>query len=139
MSSIKMDKAIKERCPCGTGKRYGECCLPIHEGALAETPEALMRSRYSAFYFNLDPYLLESWHSSTRPESLEVEDAPKIKWLLLKIRQTGKDLKDREAPDFVEFEARYSVNGKAGKFIERSRFLKEAGHWRYLDGEFLEA
>lgn len=97
-----------------------------------------MRSRYSAFALDLDEYLLESWHSSTRPETLEESGELNIKWILLKIRATGQDLSDNEAPDFVEFEARYSVNGQAGKFIERSRFIVEAGHWRYLDGIFLD-
>lgn len=34
------------KCPCGSGKSYGDCCLPLHEGTqLPETPEALLRSR----------------------------------------------------------------------------------------------
>ena len=37
-------------CPCHSGLRYAACCGPLHEGAReADTPEALMRSRYAAF------------------------------------------------------------------------------------------
>ena len=40
----------KDLCPCGSGKEYGECCEPIIKGtALAQSPEALMRSRYTAY------------------------------------------------------------------------------------------
>ncbi|MDP1703376.1 MAG: YchJ family metal-binding protein, partial [Sulfurimicrobium sp.] len=36
-------------CPCGSGRDLGDCCGPIVAGAPAPTPEALMRSRYTAF------------------------------------------------------------------------------------------
>ena len=40
----------EEKCPCNSGKAYGECCGPILDGAVkAETAEALMRARYCAY------------------------------------------------------------------------------------------
>jgi len=36
-------------CPCGTGHGFDDCCGPIISGTPAPSPEALMRSRYSAF------------------------------------------------------------------------------------------
>ena len=37
-------------CPCGSGKKYGECCEPIIKGKeKASTAEACMRARYSAY------------------------------------------------------------------------------------------
>ncbi|MBC7906861.1 MAG: SEC-C domain-containing protein, partial [Rhodospirillaceae bacterium] len=36
-------------CPCGSGRGLDACCAPILNGAAAPTPEALMRSRYTAF------------------------------------------------------------------------------------------
>lgn len=74
-------------CPCGWGRAYGECCGPIHEGrAAAPTAEALMRSRYSAFAVGDEPYLLRSWHPSTRPALLELD--PDQRWLRLEILAT---------------------------------------------------
>ncbi|MNT37356.1 hypothetical protein D3C72_1734910 [compost metagenome] len=35
----------------------------------------------------------------------------------------------------VTFVARYKVNGRAGRMQERSRFVREQGLWRYLDGD----
>ena len=37
----------------------------------------------------------------------------------------------------VEFVARYRVAGKAVRLHERSRFVREAGRWFYVDGDLL--
>lgn len=91
-----------------------------------------MRSRYSAFVLAREPYLLSTWHSSTRPESLEAE--PGLKWLGLQVKQhtvTGADTSE------VEFVARYRTSsGKAERLHERSRFVREEGRWFYVDGDF---
>jgi SEC-C motif-containing protein len=54
------------------------------------------------------------------------------KWL-------GLDVKRHEQQDadhaIVEFVARYKVNGRAQRLHEVSRFVREAGHWYYRDGE----
>ena len=45
-----MNVKEEEDCPCKSGKKYGECCRPIIAGeAKAETAEALMRARYTAY------------------------------------------------------------------------------------------
>jgi SEC-C motif-containing protein len=61
-----------------------------------------------------------------------------VKWLGLKILRTeagGAD--DREG--VVEFVARYSINGKAERLHEVSRFLRDEGQWRYVDGQIAPA
>src|SRR5262249_5718105 len=48
-------------CPCSSGKRYVECCKGRHDGTRpAETPDALMRSRYAAFALGLGAYLVDT-------------------------------------------------------------------------------
>jgi SEC-C motif-containing protein len=37
----------------------------------------------------------------------------------------------------VEFVARYRVAGKAVRLHERSRFVREAGRWFYVDGDMI--
>ena len=44
-----------------------------------------MRSRYSAFVLDKLPYLLATWHPTTRPASLE-PNSPGLKWLGLQIK-----------------------------------------------------
>ena len=53
-------------CPCGSGKNYADCCEKIIKGASAETPEALMRARYSAYAEGEIDFIMNSVHSSQR-------------------------------------------------------------------------
>lgn len=116
-------------CPCGSGRAYAACCQPLHEGLPAPDAERLMRSRYSAWVLRLVPYLLATWHPSTRPATLE---AGTPKWLGLQIR---RHVADGDTAT-VEFVARCSEGGRAQRLHEISRFLREQGRWYYLDGEF---
>jgi len=89
-----------------------------------------MRSRYSAFVKGHVPYLLQTWHASTRPATLELQaDA---QWLGLEIKRQGSTGLDRAE---VEFVARFRVAGRAVRQHERSRFVREDGRWFYVDGD----
>jgi SEC-C motif domain protein len=116
------------RCPCGTGPGYAECCGRLHDGsAAAATAEQLMRSWYSAFAVGDAGYLLATWHPSTRPRSLQLD--PGVRWTGLEVlRTTGGGLLAAEGT--VEFRAAHA----AGSQHEVSRFVREDGAWRYLDG-----
>ena len=128
---------MAEGCACGrTNPKdqvlpYADCCGPVHSGECPATDaETLMRSRYSAFVLGDVPYLLATWHASTRPASLELEAG--AKWLGLEIkdqRMTGTDTAE------VEFVARFRVAGRAVRQHERSRFVREHGLWFYVDGD----
>jgi hypothetical protein len=53
----------KKSCPCGSRLLYKQCCQPYHDKkALPPTPEALMRSRYSAYSLNIVDYIVETTH-----------------------------------------------------------------------------
>jgi SEC-C motif domain protein len=120
-------------CPCGSGQTYAACCGPLHAGEPAPAPEALMRSRYAAFVMMNEPYLLATWHASKRPKSVAFD--PATKWLGLKVvvaAVVGDDAGE------VEFIARFRIGGgSASRLQERSRFVREAGRWYYVDGQFL--
>lgn len=126
---------LPNACPCGSSKPYSDCCGVYVTGAQhAPTALALMRSRYTAFTQRNEQYLSETWHESTRPAHLDLNDKAPIKWLSLTVVETklgGVD--DNEGT--VEFIALFKVNGKADRLHERSRFRKENGRWYYLDGE----
>ena len=120
------------RCPCGTGLGYLDCCGRLHDGtASAATAEQLMRSRYSAFAVGDPAYLLATWHSTTRPRTLELD--PAVRWTGLEVlTTTGGGLLAAEGT--VEFRAHHVVDGVRGTQHENSRFRREDGQWRYLDG-----
>ena len=121
-------------CPCNPSASYADCCQPLHEGAPADTAEALMRSRYSAYVLGLRDYLVATWHPSTRPVPFELDTTPGLRWLGLEVRRHAQ-LGDNEA--VVEFVARYRPGGApAVRLHEISRFERVDGRWLYVDGEF---
>lgn len=121
-------------CPCGSGESYAGCCGALHEGAAAPTAVALMRSRFSAFALGLARYLLVSWHPSTRPAELDLEDG--TEWRRLQIVDTVAGGAD-DAEGVVEFRASYRAPEGAGLLHERSRFTRVDGRWVYVDGDIL--
>lgn len=124
-------------CPCDTGRAYAACCGRWHDGPLAlQAPDAptLMRSRYAAFVLDLQAYLRQTWHPSTRPADL-APNPPGLKWLGLQVRAHANQDADHAT---VEFVARSRLHGRAHRLHETSRFVREGGRWYYLDGTFTE-
>ncbi|MBE2260326.1 MAG: SEC-C domain-containing protein [Candidatus Accumulibacter sp.] len=120
-------------CPCDSGLPYKACCGPLHEGRAAPDAAALMRSRYCAYVLAIEPYLLATWHASTRPVQLAPHTAAPPKWLGLEVR---RHLASGSDTAIVEFVARYRVGGRAHRLHEVSRFVRENERWYYLDGDF---
>jgi SEC-C motif-containing protein len=105
----------------------------LHLGAVADDAEALMRSRYSAYVLKLAAYLQASWHESTRPPNLVLEEGgASVKWLGLEVKRHQAH---GENAAIVEFVARCKVGGRAQRLHEVSRFVREEGRWYYLEGE----
>lgn len=121
-----------ERCPCSSGEAYTGCCGRFHRGAVPDTAEQLMRSRYTAFVFGLSDYLLETWHPSTRPTELDLNRD--IRWLGLKIKHCIEG-QSGQYRGTVEFVARSKLGGRAQRLHEISRFVREHDRWWYLDGK----
>ena len=90
-----------------------------------------MRSRFTAFALSDADHLLRSWHSSTRPTGLELEGD--VWWLRLDIVDQV-DGGPFDTVGEVSFAAFYRQDGERGVLQERSRFVREAGEWFYLDG-----
>ncbi|AOS63746.1 YchJ family protein [Actinoalloteichus hymeniacidonis] len=124
---------MSDRCPCGLGEAFADCCAPLHEGRRrAATAEQLMRSRYSAFAVGDTEYLLASWHPTTRPRELSLD--PRQSWIRLDILgRTGGTPFDTEAT--VHFRARYRLDGERGSLTENSRFTRVDKVWLYVDGD----
>lgn len=122
-------------CPCGSDLPYANCCQRWHDGLAGDvhppTPEALMRSRYSAYVVGRIDYLLATWHPSTAPGELELSP---VKWLGLEVRHA------EQAGDagVVEFVALCRVNGRARRMHEISHFTRQDGRWLYIDGTMVD-
>ena len=111
---------------------YKNCCGRYITGAeIAPDAQALMRSRYTAYTLENEPYLQKSWHPKTRPAEV-MRNQEACKWISLSILSYQQE----EQTATVEFIARYKMNGRAEKLHETSRFVCEEGQWLYLDGVF---
>lgn len=122
-------------CPCQSGQIFGDCCALFHQGALdAPTPEALMRSRYSAFALSNITYLQQTM-AEPAAKAFDFADceafASSVTWLGLTILSTQTLSAVR---GLVEFHARFvDIDGVAQAIHERSVFQKIAGKWYYVD------
>lgn len=125
-------------CPCGSGAPFSACCSPVLDGEPAPTAEALMRSRFSAFVVGDEDHIFRSWHPRTRPPGPYCHAG--TRWLDLIVHETvggGAGAADGEEA-VVAFTARFLTGDGRGRVVEdelheRSRFVKRAGRWLYLD------
>lgn len=127
-----------EKCPCGSGKSYAECCEPIITGReKALTAEALMRSRYSAYVQKAFEHVYNSYHPDTKKHfSLDAikEQSHQIHWQGLSVTDVEKGLAD-DTEGYVTFSAQYQMNGQTHYLHEKSHFVKENGQWLYVNGQ----
>ena len=122
------------RCPCGTGLPLADCCGRLHDGTAtaahgrAADALAVQRLRPSA----TPSYLLDD----LAPDHPPARARPRRRtsagpgWTCS--ATTGGSLLGAEGT--VEFRAHYLRDGAAGSQHENSRFVREDGLWRYLDG-----
>ncbi len=149
-----------ELCPCGQQVEnqrlsYQACCQPYHLGELPQTPEQLMRSRYSAFVLKLHDYLIathhpqhlngltkttldqeaKNWdcHNFSEMESGQKNGDRHNFWLGLNVNHSQMN-GDKGS---VEFHAWYKDKGELDAIHEVSQFVREEGRWFYTTGEQL--
>jgi SEC-C motif-containing protein len=73
-------------------------------------------------------YLIATWHPTKRPAQLDF--TPGQEWLLLRILASSTNGETA----MVEFTARSRIGGRSDVLHEISRFVREGGHWFYVDG-----
>ncbi|SMC54341.1 SEC-C motif-containing protein [Desulfocicer vacuolatum DSM 3385] len=124
-------------CPCCSEKEFSRCCEPIIKGEIpAQTPEALMRSRYSAYVKGDIAYLKESTHPDDRGDfdSQATQDwSENSQWQKLEIITTDKGGPD-DTEGFVEFIAFFAREGIDQKHHELASFKKSDNQWYFSDG-----
>lgn len=128
---------MSEPCPCGSDEDLDACCgrfLPSRGGTAApESPEQLMRSRYTAFAVGDAEYLLASWHPDSRPHTVNID--PAITWTGLEIL-SADGASSFASAGTVEFRAQFwhKAIRRSGVQQERSTFRRENGRWFYVGG-----
>jgi SEC-C motif-containing protein len=153
---------VNQPCFCGSNIDFSSCCLPyINNEVPADTPEQLMRSRFSAYAFKNAQYIYDTYaKSSQTAQSVEdIDDWSKAcAWIALIIHPTTGNL-DKTSEQFVEFSAFYITESTLYELREKSRFILEEGitatvaasveikedsdlnnqlkQWRYIDGDII--
>lgn len=131
----------KPPCPCTSGRPLDDCCGPYLAGTReAPEPEALMRSRFTAFATKDAEYL---WRTldPVHPDRQGPKEA-----VLLELRKAARvakfrrlDVLDQAPPDAqgvarVLFLATVFHEGRDRSFVELSEFTRGDGGWRYRGG-----
>lgn len=132
-----MSRSANAPCPCGSGVKFKRCCMPLHHGAPAATPEALMRSRYAAYAVGDVDYIV----ATTDPEGPAFR-RDRDAWIADLRRfaalTTFERLEIREVSPVtgshgeVRFFAQLARGGADVSFEERSLFVHRDGRWYYV-------
>jgi SEC-C motif-containing protein len=139
-------------CYCGSGKKFSACCEPLICGqAVAQSPEQLMRSRYSAYcHHDKNPqcysYIVQTYHSKVRALHSEADIADFAKavhFVGLKIlsdasRPNHPEPNQKLTSNQVHFIASYLAGDKLEMLDEVSDFELEQGRWVYSSGVLTE-
>lgn len=130
--------SAQQPCPCGTHKTFSECCgAYIVNHQRPPTPEALMRSRYTAYKLLDIDYIARTMKPPAATDFDVIEArawAEKITWTKLDVLKTSQDA----TTGMVEFRATYQVPGKKCVLHEISEFRCDEGQWYYVDGHQLD-
>ena len=127
-----------KQCPCGSTLDYLVCCNPYLENkAIPETPETLMRSRYTAYTLGNIEYIKKTMHGKPLVNFNEQEAmrwSQSVYWLSLMVIRSWQENEDT---GFVEFIAGYLDNGTVKTMHETSVFMKINHSWFYTDGKHI--
>lgn len=126
-------------CPCSSGKPYTECCEPYLSGLqAAPDPEALMRSRYTAYATLNMAYLENTLHPKQRHDydAAGAEQwARESSWEGLEIVSVAPG--ETANTGTVEFRASYSRKGEHLVHHEIAEFRRGDGRWYFFDGKLV--
>lgn len=121
-------------CYCCSGKDFSECCGPyLSLKQIADSCEALMRSRYSAYCLADTSYLVTTLHPLERSPDIAAEItafANSVHFCRLSIRAASQTVQHGQ----VSFAAYFLHEQKLDVIEEVSDFIYE-GRWYYKSGK----
>jgi SEC-C motif-containing protein len=118
-------------CPCGSGGKFGGCCLPIlKKEKPAADAEQLMRSRFSAHVVRNFEHLHRTHLESSKEPYVADPEAGGTNWTRLKIHSHEKSPKPGFAT--VDFTAYYQEADAEKALHEKAEFQNIEGTWYYI-------
>ena len=138
-----MKLPVNNTCPCGSLQKYKKCCKVFHDKiSFPKTALELMKSRFSAFAVCNSEYIIFTTHPNNSNFTTNLKS-----WNndILNFSENTKFEKleilefiDGEVESFVTFKATLFQDKNDISFIEKSRFLKTEGIWKYVDGQLID-
>lgn len=133
-----LKRAPNRPCYCGSERKTKRCCGPILRGQPAQSPEALMRSRYTAYatgnvrhiMATTDPQGPHFAQNQTEWENEIRRFCTGTNFENLTVHDTDQD----ENTGWVLFTAHLRKGELDRSFSERSRFTRVGGRWLYHSG-----
>lgn len=121
-------------CQCGSKLSEGICCIPFINGdMIPDTPEKLMRSRYTAYTYANIPYIINTM-AERALINFDQDDAfqwaKSVKWLKLEVIRSK--IFDDNIAGLVEFKAYYRYRNKKHYLHEVSEFKLTNDRWVYV-------
>ncbi len=118
-------------CPCSSNQEYPQCCgLFLETSNIPQTPEKLMRSRYSAYTLANVDYI----QKTMRGKASMNFDAHKAAGWAISVYWLGLEVIKTQANQ-VEFKASYLEKDSIKTIHEISTFENIDGCWFYTEGE----
>lgn len=122
-------------CPCNPNKLFSDCCEPYLKNIKkAETPEILMRSRYSAYSLAEIDYIQKTMRKKAAKnfDALSAKKwAVSVTWLGLTVIEAPDPIKNHCTVTFIAY---FSEDFVKKNIHEKSEFEKINGEWFYVDG-----
>ena len=122
-------------CPCGSDRDYARCCQPYLVGqANPESPEILMRSRYTAYTMADIDYIQKTQRGKAAVGFNALDAcvwAKRVTWIKLEILSANLE---NSKKGYVEFVATFVDGYRSQAMHEKSEFIKKSGQWFYVDG-----
>lgn len=122
-------------CPCGSTLALADCCGRLHDGSVASSAEALMRSRYSAYVLGLIDYLVDTTlpaqQAALEREAMAAWSA-QSHWLGLSVEE-HRPLGGTPERAQVVFVARWRDAAGEQAHRECSDFVRLDGRWYFID------
>lgn len=124
-----------ETCLCCSGKNFNECCEPyLSDAEIPTTPEALMRSRYTAFARANVEYVANTMKSPAA-DHFDLEDArvaaQQLHWDEFEIVNSSVN----EDKATVEYIAYFIANSMKHKLHKLCELQLTDGKWYYINAQ----
>ena len=118
-------------CPCGSKKKYEQCCQLYHNGQVCPTTETLLRARFTAFVKYNSKFLIDTHHPYYITPQLisDLEDKSFTPSKLKIITKSGGDKTDLNGSITYSFD--YSDGQRSGSFTTTSVYSKIGDNWFY--------